>query len=362
VVNYFRQFEDLAMNHGEALCVLLTEKDSDLREAIIDLFEQLKEKASPLIPLVLKVLASPNLQSQVTAVLALGGIGPAAKAHADAVGAFLDNVTEVHSEYTYCVAGILPKPSSVLRIPACAACSALSSFGAEAFVCKILALLQSPSAEVKKSALVALRKMGAQLQEHVFPLLDDEQPMVRANAALTLGFMVMNCDGYQDPFIAESVAGLCLDPFPFVRKCAVQALGLMDCGAAMFSETIIELFSDSSTIVRVAAIEAMAKIGINGQMYASHVCRMIYDQEPDVRLVAMQSLSRMGERGAVFADEIVEMLNNKDTRVRVAALETLAQMGEEAHHFIAKIEDLRNDRMHVVREATVNALTQLQRK
>jgi HEAT repeat protein len=277
-------------------------------------------------------LKSSDIRFKAAAALALGAVGEKATKYGDDIAALLTDSSEDKSSLIYKVAGIERKSSPSMRIPACAAASALALIDGNKYSGKIAGLLNSNSLEVKTSAIVALGDAGTADTSALTPLLDDSAAVIRASAACTLG-KIASATAPQDN-VAERVAQRLVDESPVVKASCAQALGMMGDGGADFSDAVHDLFKDQSKVVRSAAVKAMGGIGLKGQIYAAHVARMMTDPEALVRAAAVSTMPEFGERGAAFADECAELLYDEDASVRAAASSAMSKMGDVGQNYL----------------------------
>lgn len=146
----------------------------------------------------------------------------------------------------------------------------------------------------------------------------DEQPQVRAAAAVALGRIG------NDVALRGLLEGL-KDPAPEVRVAAALSLGRMRGGGAATALARV-LSSDASWWVRHAAAIAL---GRGGKMFSIAALEQSLAGEPrwQVRLQAVQALQEIGTGRA--ADAVCTALTDPDSGVRAAAGLALGKIGSQ---------------------------------
>ena len=122
-------------------------------------------------------------------------------------------------------------------------------------------LLTSQRPEARYWAVTLLRNHhGYAAAESIVPLVDDPDAPVRKAALLTLAAM-------QAPDVARLAAWRLVDPAPFVRSAAIQALAQVGerspdrARRSALATTICPLLADRDWSVRTAAKDALARLG-----------------------------------------------------------------------------------------------------
>mmetsp|Transcript_129235 Transcript_129235/g.275652 ORF Transcript_129235/g.275652 Transcript_129235/m.275652 type:complete len:560 (-) Transcript_129235:93-1772(-) len=357
-IMYFEKFDDLAVKYSDPIVDLLKDDEAAVRQSVVSLFSSLKGTAGPMLAGASKLLSSTDTGVKAAAALCIGAMGPDASSQAAALMPLLSDASEDNSQQVYCVAGIETKVPASLKIPCCAAASALASIKDGSSAGDIALMLDSDNMDIKLGAAAALGELGGPYAQALLPLLEDARAPVRGAACAALGNLAAL--GAPDGDVADQVAGILDDASPVVRYAAIEALGKMGEEGARFTDAFKETMDvDRSLLVRGAAIKAMGSIGMKGQCYASDVCRCIYDEEPAIRVAALQTLADMGERGASFADEVAELLYAQEVGIRVAALESIGKMGDAALPYLENIEACKDDPFPVVCDAAQAAAASL---
>lgn len=331
---YFTKYSSVGTKkHADAICKLVADEDSAVRETAVGFFKEVGGEAPALLENVAKLLSSQDIRFKASAALALGNFGSKASKYGDAIAALLEDVSEDRSQLIYTVAGIERKSPAIMRIPACASGCALAQIAGDKYQGQIQKLLNSRSSEAKMAAVIALGDIGASCEDALCVLLDDGAPRMRASAACALG-KISQTRGASEK-VADRVAQGLVDDSPIVKAACATAIGQMGDEGAAFSDPVHDLFEDTSAAVRAAAVQAMGGIGIKGQTYAAHVARMLADPTPVVRTAAVETLPALGRRGGAFADEASELLYDQDSSVRLAASNALAKLGDVGQGYLA---------------------------
>jgi HEAT repeat protein len=146
------------------------------------------------------------------------------------------------------------------------------------------------------------------------PLLRDERPIVRFWGA-TLLARYSGADG-----LDESLADLCGDSEPSVRKAAVESMGKV--GGARAAAVAVRLLTDAVWYVRAHAARALGDLGRAD--LADRVAPLLSDREWWVRLAAKEALEAMGPE--VWSD-LVPYLDHPDAFARNGAAEVFQNLG-----------------------------------
>lgn len=210
-----------------------------------------------------------------------------------------------------------------LRIPMCAALTALGRMGAATFSANMAHSLTHKNWEVRLCAAEALGMFGKASSGRLsalMGLLDDQAFPVRAMACVALG-EIRSEEAL--PRLAQATE----DPLATVRLSAIQAIGKAGAPAEEYSHEAFKLLNDAAGSVRAAAVRMLGGLSISGQHYAGVVATMLLDEEAEVRSEALEALSRMGAAGAAFAEEASTCLNDPSSVVRQTATRALERMG-----------------------------------
>lgn len=357
VVMYFIANKELAPKYMEQLSPTFEDSGSGVRYQLIELYRAMGDDITPLLPHAAKALTNARSSGKCVAAICLSVAKEKANKYAAEAAPLLQDSNEDRSQGVFTIAGIESAVQPELRIPACAAMTALSEMQDESYIDQIAAALKSSSQDVQCCAVRAIGTMaGAVKYEHdMAALLESPAARVRKAAATAYGDLAKKVGPNED--MASKVASGLTDPSPLVRAASAEALGKMGDEGSAFTDAILKLFGDRVASVRFCAVEAMGAVGLKGQMYAVPVARMLQDPAHPVVQAAVEALAVMGERGAAFADEVADTLTTHgDTNVRLAALKALAVMGEEARPFLATVRNLQSDPRQAVRAEAKKAL------
>merc|ERR1719350_69796 len=101
------------------------------------------------------------------AAFAIGCAGEKAKSQADEIAKLLTEVTEDTRLQPNVAAGIERRMPAEIRIPACAAITALAQIDGEKYVSELLEMLSEGNVDIKVAALTALGDVGAKSETKV---------------------------------------------------------------------------------------------------------------------------------------------------------------------------------------------------
>lgn len=148
----------------------------------------------------------------------------------------------------------------------------------------------------------------------LMPLLGDALPHVRTWAAYLLSRFPST------PGLGASLASLCHDAEPGVRKSAVQTLGTV--GGPLAGRAAAELLDDSVPYVRAHAARALGSL--LGVEHVGRIAPLLADRDFWVRLAVKETLATMGTRAR---HAVIEQLDSTDGFARNGAAEVLQNMG-----------------------------------
>lgn len=349
----FIDHPDLALEKQAEVVGPLADHDSATRQACVELFAKLGDRAEPLVAGAAKHLDSQDPRYKCSAAAALGHAGQAAKGEAGKIAQLLDDTTEDRSQIALCAAGVETRSPAHLRVPACAGAMALAALGAEGHkhAPQVAQLLSAEHHDVRLSAATALGKMGAEgaKQAHKLdPLFTDRSPYVRAAAVVATGeFMKAMGDSATHWGKVETALQ---DRSPIVRCAGLRVIGLLE-GKEM-AEKLADALNDRIPSVQITSMNALHSCGLRGQMYAPAVCRLLQHHDANVRKAAIEALCHMGPRGHAFADEVSVLVTQDPIgELRVAAISALAEMGEDGKEHKEEVTRAKSDVLEAVRKA-----------
>lgn len=210
--------------------------------------------------------------------------------------------------------------------------------------------LESPYWADRKSAVMALEKLGPEAQEAIPALvqvLGDETPDVRRRAVRALGDIG-----------PEAIPALTLalrDEDPRIRKYAIWELGKIGPEAV---PALTELLRDGDPEIRRHAVWALGDIGREG---VPALIRALEDENPEVRWAAAWTLGEVGPKAAEAVPALIQTLRDEGPEVRRASAWALGAIGvRETAVVAALIQTLIADEDPTARRLAAWALGALQ--
>lgn len=245
---------------------LLTELASK-RDDLVWNFCQQRDKASALVPALIKRLETDDAKSGVAHVQALGAIGPAARAAAPALllsakesnddlrGAVIAALGDIAADERRCVPWLieqLERDEQVIR-----AANALAQFGgrARSALPHLAPLLKSARADYRAAAIWALAAIGPpeDATSLLVPLLRDRDEEIRRNATQALCSL-----GVREE--VKHFVALLRDEPSSIRNAVARALGELGPSAADAVPALCALLDDDSQTTFEYALEALSRI------------------------------------------------------------------------------------------------------
>lgn len=207
----------------------------------------------------------------------------------------------------------------------------------------------------KRIALQTLLNLGKveTYCDEIAKLLDDEEPPVRKEAALTLG-KAKPTSSRSAQSIARTLSSSLQDEDKGVRAEVARAIAsLGKDGATVIDKVEKILGKEKEEEPALAAIECFSAFG-----EALRVGPFLKHASSNVSRVALVEVGRSPEARKKFADVIMEQIGHQDTSVRLAAVQASGELGSgcsEAH--LEALALLRtSDKQPKVRRAAVQAL------
>lgn len=191
---------------------------------------------------------------------------------------------------------------------------------------EIVALLEDPSSEIQKEAMLALGKFGSEGAAHckkVAEFLGSPEPSVAAAACNSLRLM------------GQGAAGT----LPYVLQCAkhqdatIRAAALMAAGALSGGSDVkglLDGLNDQSPMVVSAACAALASAGESGKASAADVAKLLSSSVPDNKAAALNYFAQMGSLASSYGSDICKCLADPDPVVRGTAVNVFWALGTEA--------------------------------
>jgi HEAT repeat protein len=196
------------------------------------------------------------------------------------------------------------------------AANALAQIGDPRAVDGLLNLIGDDDASIRQAAISALNSvMPPSMSERIIPLLNDPDPNVRESAVKIAGYF-----GY--PEAGAALVELSRDGNERVRCAAIEHLPYVEDWRAF--DVLVNAIKDETPNVRAAAARAL------GTMDAPEVVRPLIEGLADddvwVRYFSARALGRRRSMDSVAAlEQVIE--SEKFNHVRIAALDSLGQIG-----------------------------------
>lgn len=244
------------------------------------------------------------------------------------------------------LAPLLRHPDPAVRLSAVHALSGLKRRGTAE---RLLPLLRDPSDEVRSAAALGVGECGGggSATRELVTLFRDPVPNVRSSAIMAFNFL-------EDRSAHPEIAKLLVDPDPFVRRHALEALGGADASLAPEIEKVLHdtdgyiqaqagmllarmLGKDAAPklaplLDSPAAVTQIAGIQIVGSLLdpslADQVLPFVDNASPQIRTAAIRALAQMGARTA--AARVAARLSDPDPQVRLASASALGPLGDPA--------------------------------
>lgn len=195
---------------------------------------------------------------------------------------------------------------------------ALGQIGDPAAADGLLHLIGDSDASIRQAAVSALNSLAVpSIAERVVPLLHDPDPNVRESAVKIAGYF-----GY--PESADQLLQLSQDTDEAVRCAAIEHLPYVEDERA--SAVLFQAIADDTPKVRAAAARALGNV--DAPKVIDHLIKGLGDEDVWVRYFSARALGRRGSEESVAALETV-LRKEKFNHVRIAALDSLGQIGGE---------------------------------
>jgi HEAT repeat protein len=184
----------------------------------------------------------------------------------------------------------------------------------------VLSLLHDESAEVRRTAVESLGKIGEQsVVASIVPLLADRVPVVRVTAAKALGRIGAVSNG---TVIAALIRAL-EDPDDEVKQAAAMAIGELEPSSSQL-KPVASLVRASDVRVRRAAVRAL--LDLDASQWSPLILPALEDPDAEVRQVAMAVLSTSAN-SQVRTRIHKRLAQDSSPAVRAEAAYRLAEMG-----------------------------------
>jgi HEAT repeat protein len=173
------------------------------------------------------------------------------------------------------------------------------------------ACAEDPDANVRKVAMVALRRVSAWAVT----------PLIRALSGDNLDERIRAVSQLLDQGKASvlPLTGLLTNEEPTVRASAAEVLGALGDAAAL--DSLIRALGDADSRVRLSATNALGRI--KHSRSAQTLARALEDQDNKVAAAAASGLESLSE---LAVDPVFELLNHESAEVRVRATDVLGRL------------------------------------
>jgi HEAT repeat protein len=209
---------------------------------------------------------------------------------------------------------IISRYSGLDEIGRSGLCILIAECGYSGFNDVIQGALCDPSAQVRKSAAMAVGKLGLITSiPDLFSLIDDSETQVYEAAVASLQSLVK----ISRSAIMAEVGHLCISRESHHRKAAALLLSTLG-----ERDRLLPLIKDEDPQVRKAAVSA---IGANlVETSGSMLVLALADEDPDVRIAVAEALGNL--RDTTTLDALEHALNDEDVWAQSAALKAIASI------------------------------------
>jgi PAS domain S-box-containing protein len=198
------------------------------------------------------------------------------------------------------------------------AANALGQIGDPAAADGLLNLIGNSDASIRQAAISALNSLAVpSIVERVIPLLHDPDPNVRESAVKIAGY-------FGHPEATSELLKLSRDRKEAVRCAAIEHLPYVEDERA--SEVVFNAIKEDTPKVRAAAARALGNM--DAPQVVDHLIKGLGDEDVWVRYFSARALGRRRSEESVAALEAV-LEKEKFNHVRIAALDSLGQIGGE---------------------------------
>ncbi len=192
----------------------------------------------------------------------------------------------------------------------------------------LLPALKDVSPMVRVQAAKTLGQLGAVARANaaaLLPLLTDEEENVRCQAAESLGQV-----GADAETAVPALVPLLEDPSPAVKAAAATALGALGEAAAPAVPSLVPLLQDRDEKVREAASIAIGKAGTLAPEATASLVEGLASLDTLVRARTAEAIGNIGKAAEAAAPALVKALEDTNDRVRAKAAEALGRIGAGA--------------------------------
>ncbi len=272
----------------------------------IEAAQALTSIGQPAVQPLTGLLQNPDYRNLAAAVL--GDIGPPA---VDAVPAILE---------------MLDAPDTETRRAALLALAGIGPAARPAAAERLVQLLREPNGNVRAGAAYALARMEA--QQAVPDLLklvgqtDDDREKLAAAWALVMLQPSANISEKAVPILMDGLD----DNWALVRKECVIALGALDERAQPAAKRLLSLADDPDPLVRAEASAALYHVGTDAETLVPVMTNGLDDVSPAVRYASVYVLGLIGPPAAPAVLRLKEMMNSHVSLDRILAAWALVKV------------------------------------
>lgn len=180
----------------------------------------------------------------------------------------------------------------------------------------LLDLIGSDDASIRQAAVSALNSLALpSISKRIIPLLHDPDPNVRESAAKIAGYF-----GYREA--TDDLLKLSSDEVERVRCAAIEHLPFIEDERAF--DVLANALKDETPNVRAAAARALGNL--DAPQAIAHLIRALVDKDVWVRYFSARALGRRQSDDSIDALARV-VAEDKFNHVRIAALDSLGEIG-----------------------------------
>lgn len=220
------------------------------------------------------------------------------------------------------IAGLLDKRGRTVRLSAIRALGTIGPAAAE-HAKRLAPLLEDDpkgdaarnARDFRNAAIVSLQKMGKGAFKPIAHLLVSEDPRHRLRAVFTLSAYAADLEHG-----TQTLLPLLEDQDVNVRREAARALGLAGKGDTRASEALLAVLADSEPRVVAAAAIALGGIGGRSDHEGQALADLLFKHQGEVRASAAYGLGLMGEEASPYLARLEDLMEHDGKRsVRVQA-------------------------------------------
>jgi HEAT repeat protein len=209
---------------------------------------------------------------------------------------------------------IISRYSSLNECGRSGLCILIAECGYEGFNDVICSALSDPSAKVRKSAALAVGKLGiVTLIPNIIKLIDDCEVQVYSAAVHTLQSLAI----IERSAILQGVSQFCSSKSSYHRKAAAILLATLG-----ERDRLMLLIKDEDPQVRTAAVTAIG--ATRAETSAAMLVLALADEDPDVRIAVADALGNLKDRTAL--ESLENALDDQDVWVQSAVIKAISRI------------------------------------